>query len=208
MGLQSGLEGKIDMGLDEDIRKKFGVHEGDNLPHKTRNCGRDDLAKFMGEVGLKTGVEIGVLRGEYSQILCHAIPNLKLKMVDPWTRFSRRHSQQRMEYFMERAKKKTIGFDVELIRKGSLEAVKDVPDNYLDFVYIDQMHEFDPVMMDLIQWNPKVKRGGIISGHDYSNVYYQFGVIHAVNAYTYAHNIHHWYVTDKDVNPSFFWVKP
>ncbi len=109
---------------------------------------------------------------------------------------------------MERAKQKTNGFDVEFIRKGSLDAVKDIPDGSLDFVYIDEMHEFDPVMMDLIQWNPKVKRGGIIAGHDYSNVYFQFGVIQAVQAYTYAHNIHNWYVTDLDPHPSFFWVKP
>ena len=196
------------MGLDEEIQKRFGVHNGDNLPHKARNCSRDILAKFMGENGFKAGAEIGVMKGEFSQVLCHAMPNLKLKMIDPWARFSRRYSSERMEKFMERARQKTMGFDVELIRKGSLEAVKDVPNNSLDFIYIDQMHEFDPVMMDLIQWNPKVKSGGIIAGHDYSNIYYQFGVIPAVNAYTHVHNIYHWYVTDLDIHPSFFWVKP
>ncbi len=196
------------MDIDQEIRSRFGIHNGDTLPNKAKNCGRDELAKFMGEMGFKTGAEIGVMKGDYSQVLCHGIPGLKLKMIDPWIRFSKRYPTDRLEAFMERARHKTMGFDVELIRKGSLDAVKDVPNNSLDFIYIDQLHEFDPVMMDLIQWNPKVKSGGIISGHDYSNVYYQFGVIPAVNAYTYAHNIYHWYVTDKDVNPSFFWVKP
>lgn len=113
----------------------------------------------------------------------------------------------RNEVNMRKAMRKTEGFNVEFIRKGSLEAVKDIPNGSLDFVYIDQLHEFDPVMMDLIQWTPKVRAGGIISGHDYSNAFYQFGVIHAVMAYTYAHNIYHWYVTDIDQHPSFFWVK-
>lgn len=197
------------MEIDQEIRKRFGVHEGDTLPNKARNCSRDILAKFMGEMGLKIGAEIGVLKGNYSQVLCHAIPDLKLKLIDPWVPFGRTYGTvQRIEGCMERAKIKTAGFDVEFIRKKSLDALKDISDNSLDFIYIDEMHEFDPVMMDLIQWNQKVKKGGIISGHDYSNVYFQFGVIQAVNAYTYAHNIYHWYVTDLDPHPSFFWVKP
>ena len=197
------------MGIDQEIRKRFIVHEGDTLPNKARNCGRDTLAKFMGEMGFKSGAEIGVLKGDYAQVLCHAIPGLHLKLIDPWLPFGRNYgSANRMNACMERAKFKTEGFDVEFIRKKSMDAVDDVPDNSLDFIYIDEMHEFDPVMMDLIRWTPKVKRGGIIAGHDYSNIYYQFGVILAVQAYTYAHNIYHWYVTDIDQHPSFFWVKP
>jgi len=108
---------------------------------------------------------------------------------------------------MNKAIRKTRDFTVEIIRKTSIEAVKDVPDGSLDFVYIDALHEFDPVMMDLIEWVPKVRKGGIVAGHDYSNVFYQFGVIEAVRAYTYAHNVYHWYVTDMDHHPSYFWVK-
>ena len=196
------------MEIDQEIRRRFIVHEGDTLPNKARNCGRDTLAQFMGEMGFKTGAEIWVLKGDYSQVLCHYIPGLKLKMIDPWIPFGRNYgTKARIEGCMERAKVKTQGFDVEFIRKKSLEAVVDIPNGSLDFVYIDEMHEFDPVMMDLIQWSPKVRKGGIVAGHDYSNIYFQFGVILAVNAYTYAHNIHHWYVTDKDFHPSFFWVK-
>jgi hypothetical protein len=196
------------MNVDQEIRKRFGVHDGDSLPHKPRRCGRDTLAKFMGEMGFKTGAEIGVLKGDYSQVLCHYIPGVKLKLIDPWGAFGRQTTSQRAEGYFQRAKQKLVSYpEVEFIRKGSLDAVKDVPNNSLDFVYIDQMHEFDPVMMDLIQWTPKVRPGGIVAGHDYSNVYFQFGVILAVRAYTYAHNIHNWYVTDIDVHPSFFWVK-
>lgn len=78
------------MDLDQEIRTRFGVHNGDNLPHKARNCSRDILAKFMGEMGLKSGVEIGVFKGDYSQVLCHSIPGLNLKLVDPWDQFGRR----------------------------------------------------------------------------------------------------------------------
>jgi hypothetical protein len=72
-------------------------------------------------------------------------------------------------------------------------------------VYIDAMHEFDPVMMDILHWAPKVRPGGIIAGHDYC-WYYQGGVVQAVDAYVRAHNILTWYVTQLDKEPSWLWV--
>lgn len=194
------------MGTDQEIRRRFKVMDGDNLPHKTRNCSRDELAKFMGDMGFKVGAEIGVERGNYSAVLCRAIPKLKLKLVDPWDAWGGT-SKNRSENNMKWAIRNTRRFNREFIRKSSLEAVKDIPDGSLDFVYIDQTHEFDAVMMDLIHWSPKVRHGGIVSGHDYSNTFYRYGVIPAVRAYTYAHNIYHWYVTNLDEHPSFFWVR-
>ena len=124
------------MGLDQEIRKRFGVHEGDTLPNKARNCSREMLAKFMGEMGLKNGAEIGVLKGDYSQVLCHSIPDIKLKLIDPWIPFGRNYStMRRIEGCMERTRNKTNGFDVELIRKGSLDAVKDIPNNSTKLQY-------------------------------------------------------------------------
>jgi len=196
------------MGTDNEIRNRFRVRSGDTLPHKTHNCTRETLAKFMGDMAFQAGAEIGVAKGDFSLVLCSYIPNLKLKLIDPWDTFGRRTTRESNEKNLQRAMNRLKGFpNCEFIRKGSLDAVKDVPDNSLDFVYIDEMHEFDPVMMDLIQWSPKVRSGGIVSGHDYSNVFYQFGVIQAVHSYTYIHNIYNWYITSDDVHPSFFWVK-
>ena len=49
-------------------------------------------------------------------------------------------------------------------------------------------------MMDIILWAPKVRKGGIVSGHDFYP-FYQSGVMDAVYAYTRAHTICDWYVT-------------
>jgi len=57
--------------------------------------------------------------------------------------------------------------EVERIVKISTEASKDVPDNSLDLVYIDANHEYEFVMDDIKYWLPKIKKGGIICGHDY-----------------------------------------
>lgn len=64
----------------------------------------------------------------------------------------------------------------------SLEAVNKFGDGTLDFVFIDASHEYQDVKEDIIAWLPKVKRGGVLAGHDYYyNGEYHPGVYAAVN---------------------------
>src|SRR3990167_8242140 len=53
------------------------------------------------------------------------------------------------------------------IKKTSVEAAKDFEDGSLDAVYIDAEHDEDSVREDIRTWRPKIKPGGILSGHDY-----------------------------------------
>ena len=55
------------------------------------------------------------------------------------------------------------------IRAASLDAVKQYADSSLDFVFIDAAHDYDNVRADIIAWSPKVKPGGMLSGHDYQD---------------------------------------
>ena len=52
----------------------------------------------------------------------------------------------------------------------SSESAKHFEDNSLDFVFIDACHAYDDVCKDINAWMPKVKKGGILAGHDY-NIY-------------------------------------
>ena len=191
--------------MDNLIVEKFNIDMSGNPPYRSGGGTRGTLAFFMGEMGFKSGAEIGVLRGGYSRDLCNSMPGLCLKCVDPWVSF-RRNTQRFMDDCHARTCRRLRGFNAEVIRKPSMEAVKDVVDESLDFVYIDAMHEFDPVMLDLIFWSQKVKKGGIVAGHDYSEPQWWNGVQAVVNTYTDAHNITRWYVTD-EIDASFFWVK-
>lgn len=192
--------------INKAIWTKFRVKHGDTLPFVgwSKELTRIGLAQLFGELGYKKGVEIGVQAGIYSEILCQNIPDHEIFCVDPWGAYNRQTAEKSEVYYnlaVERLEK----YNATLIRMPSMQAVKGFDDNSLDFIYIDGMHEFDPVMLDLICWSPKVRPGGIVAGHDFCN-YYQGGVIDAVKAYTLAHNIWMWYVT-RDREPSFFWVK-
>ena len=56
---------------------------------------------------------------------------------------------------------------LKTIRATSLEAVSRFADGSLDWVFIDAFHEYDAVTADIVAWYPKIKPGGLISGHDY-----------------------------------------
>ena len=52
-------------------------------------------------------------------------------------------------------------------RGDSVQMASSYEDDSLDFVFIDGDHRYEMVKADIQAWLPKVKSGGIISGHDY-----------------------------------------
>jgi hypothetical protein len=51
----------------------------------------------------------------------------------------------------------------------SVRAAKFVPNDFLDFVFIDADHSYGGVKADFDAWWPKLKDGAWMSGHDYAN---------------------------------------
>jgi len=65
----------------------------------------------------------------------------------------------------------------------------------IDLLYIDGNHEYESVVEDIRLWAPKVKKGGLIAGDDYSPGFP--GVIQAVKEAFPSHNVvmgNQWYV--------------
>lgn len=149
---------------------------------------RIDLAYYFEANGFTRGAEIGVADGRYSEVLLKSNPNLTLYAIDPWKSYGGNwRSDEYQEKAFEKAKERLKGLNVKFMRMTSLEASLKFDDNSLDFVFIDGAHDFDNVMLDIILWSRKVKKGGIVSGHDY--YVFNGGVIPAVNAYIEAHKI-------------------
>lgn len=194
------------MAPDELIRKRFNYKENDCLPMTPfrKEPTRVDLLGLFTELGYKTGAEIGVAQGYFSDRMMYTIPDLTLYSIDPYIKYWRR-SQRVCDQQHRRAVKRLGKWEsCTLIRKTGVEAAKDFEDGSLDFVYIDADHRFDAVMVDIITWAPKVRKGGILAGHDFFPMY-QGGVMDAVYAYTRAHRIMEWYVT-AEKEASWFWV--
>ena len=55
----------------------------------------------------------------------------------------------------------------QLIMDLSTEAAKQFKDKSVDFVYIDANHAYKYIKEDIEAWLPKIKKGGIIGGHDW-----------------------------------------
>lgn len=194
------------MTLNEKIHKFLAVRPNAIPPYTGhRRMGRIDLIKIFEMAGYNYGVEIGVNKGGHSLLICENLPGVNLFCIDPWTAYFRKDRQHKHDAAYAEAKEKLAPYEATLLKDVSLNAVKSFKDGALDFVYIDGNHKFDSCMSDLIAWSPKVKIGGIISGHDYVP-HYDFGVIEAVNAYTRAHHIDPWYIIKGRQN-TYFWVK-
>ncbi len=134
------------------------------------DVGRDDFALFLAENGYKVGVEVGVDSGEYGVTLCKA--GLKVYGVDPYVSYYDyklpNKGSNKNHYEVAAANLKE--YDYTFIKKFSMEALNDFEDNSLDFVYIDGNHTLPYVSQDILEWQRKVKKGGIISGHDYGYI--------------------------------------
>jgi len=183
------------------------VFYSSNSPIIVPKFKRSQLTEMYGALGFKTGAEIGVAAGKYSEVLCQNIPGLKLLCVDPWIRQADDpiHRKNHNNHYIS-ATKRLKDYDAALVRARSMDAARDVPLESLDFVYIDGNHMFDAIMVDVIEWAKRIKPGGIVSGHDYYN-HNNFGIIKAVDTYTEVHKIEQWFLTDEKVK-SWWWKKP
>jgi len=152
----------------------------------TRVLGRMEFVADLALRDSKVGAEIGVWTGEFSKELLMIIPGLKLYLVDPWkqlhnirSRTVAEMSDEAFEYMYQMVNAATKGYNVEILRMTGEKALDCIPDNSLDFVYLDAIHDYEWVKLAIKAWSEKVKLGGVISGHDYD--FQHPGTVMAVN---------------------------
>jgi len=196
------------------------------MPIEIPNVGREDLATLFGVLGFTTGVEVGVQEGAYSEVLCARNPGLHLYCVDAWLAYDgylEYVNQAKLDGFYETTRRRLRPYGCTFLRMFSTTAAKDFADDSLDFVYLDGAHDFQHIAEDLVAWIPKVRLGGIISGHDFCRRTDQRGtsryVVHVaevVTAYTEGYHIAPWFLLGRkealdgetrDRPRSFFWIK-
>ena len=121
------------------------------------------------------GVEIGVFKGAFSREILNRW-NGTLYMIDVWRGLGKEyedmnnHNNHTEAYF--ETMKSIKGFEDRgiMIRSSSKDCINLFENDSLDFIYIDANHAYDFIKEDIELWFPKLKKGGIFSGHDYINI--------------------------------------
>lgn len=134
----------------------------------------DVLNRLVKQHSIHTVVEIGVRKGRNMRFVMQRNEGLIWYAVDPWEFMpsypywpQEMHDKCYKEFQQE---KKRFGANrVKEIKLYSHEAVDKVPEG-IDLVFIDGDHTYEAVKQDIALWTPKVRVGGIMSGHDYNNL--------------------------------------
>jgi hypothetical protein len=131
--------------------------------------------------------EIGVFRGEFSEIILNTIEPKELHLIDIFTGImcSGNKDGQNIiwidldESFSNLQQTYKNKPNVKLHKGRSLDVLSKFENNYFDMLYIDADHSYNGTLNDLLLAREKVKNNGIISGHDYTELMFP-GVVAAV----------------------------
>ncbi len=160
-------------------------------------------------------VELGCWKGKSSTFLItealNSGKNMELHFVDTWAGSPEHLNPDEGAYeeglvddpdfvykiFLENINK--IDYPKHIHKMHTFQASKLFENNSIDFLFIDTAHEFRHVEKEISLWYPKVKSGGIISGHDY----FYPGVMRAVKDFSRKYDI-----SVRISNSSWIGVKP
>jgi hypothetical protein len=135
------------------------------------------LAPYIRRLGDDVvGIEIGTCRAESTAFLLEKCQNIKkIYTVDPYKGYDDWNgeiTQETVDKFMKIAKAnlKPYGKRFEMIRQESVNAADKFDDESYDFIFVDGDHSYDATLADCIRYYPKLKKGGLFCGHDYSSI--------------------------------------
>lgn len=134
---------------------------------------RYELVEILKENNCKIGIEIGSYMGNYAKFLLDNW-NGFLFLVDAWKKFPESEyedvsNQESPKDIISCVFDNLSGYEdrTVLIRGDSNTASTIFRDDFFDFIYIDANHKYNYVFNDMKLWYPKLKEGGIFSGHDF-----------------------------------------
>ncbi len=183
----------------EELMKDAGPIRPELMENAKALSKREDVLLLLPE-GL-TVAEVGVAYGYFTEKIiqqCHPKHFYAIDVFDDKTvdlcgmETLRLNKMSQYEYYVKRFEN-YISEDILKIRRGlSSEKLKEFPDNYFDYLYLDASHDYRDVIKDVKEAVRVVKNGGVIQFNDYiyfdynSKIYY--GVMPAVNKFVNTTN--------------------
>lgn len=162
-----------------------------------------NFASILFENKSVVGAEIGVLEGKNAKSILQTLNVKKLYLIDPYIPYASSDLSSMLPKALRSAKKKLSRFNdrIEWVRKKSEDALQQFPDSFFDFVYIDGDHDYEFVKKDLEGYWKKLRKGGILGGHDFFGFY--SGVVKAVTEFSkeknkplFGRKIDFWFIKD------------
>lgn len=158
----------------------------------------DVLANLINRNDYKRFVEVGVWKGENIAHLLKLCPKIKEVVgVDPYKLFRDSSemggvgggmTQEMLDNIYCRVDRlfclgnlHSRDKELMLIREDSLVASRRFVDGSVDMVFLDAQKTYEACLGDIEAWFPKVRVGGVMSGHDYNVMH--FSVVRAVNCF-------------------------
>jgi hypothetical protein len=127
------------------------------------------------------GAELGVFKGEFSATIIKAIEPRELYLVDPWDReygvnypdwgdYTERGALTTERAMAESVSRTTSdrATKIRIVKDYSTKWLATLPDQFLNWIYIDSTHAYDDTVRELRLSTEKVKTDGIICGHDFA----------------------------------------
>eukprot|EP00667_Euglena_gracilis_P017570 EG_transcript_18523 len=136
---------------------------------------REQIGALLEAENLTVGAELGVQEGLFAaQTLSQWPACRRYYLVDLWRpqenyeeRANVPLAQQERHLRNARRRLRPFNDTVVFLRMSTSEAANHIPDESLDYVYIDARHDYCGVSEDLRNYWPKVRPGGIFAGHDF-----------------------------------------
>lgn len=157
------------------------------MTYSERIPGWFDFADIYDSVVARAGdgavfVEVGAYLGRSSLYLASRIKqsgkSIRLYVVDRWDGCVYGEGQPEgtegqtpavFEEFIRNVRRAKVEDVISPLKMASAQAADLFENGTLDFVFLDADHDFEAVGSDLEAWFPKVKRRGVLGGHDYLN---------------------------------------
>lgn len=118
--------------------------------------------------------EVGVYKGRMTAMFCELL-SLAAIETDYYCidHFMGSAEHEHRDYFPDFCKTYDLLRDLPGVRiraeaYNSIKASEAFPDGSLDIVYLNASHDYKSVMAYIAAWIPKVRKGGIICGDDYT----------------------------------------
>lgn len=140
--------------------------------------------KFLSTQHTRVMAEIGVWKGDFAANILKSIPHLETYyMIDPWANLPDWNkpfnvTPEVFDQIFHEMNTATVfaAHKRQILRGRTKEVIGMIPDESLDFAYIDGDHTLRGITIDLIKIWPKIKMGGFIGGDDFTSTPWQHDV--------------------------------